>query len=71
MSDTGRKTTLVVSLIAAAAAVAVVSGLYWWRMRHARPGAPDLRGVSDILSECQARMRDIRNQLGELSLPDT
>ncbi len=63
MSDAGRKTTLVVTLISLAASIAVVSSLYWWRMRLARQDRHALRGVSEILSECNARMRDIQAQL--------
>lgn len=66
MNDANRKTTLVLSLIAASAAIAAVSYLYWWRLRAGRNSPPSLRGVNDILTECYAKMRDIQADLGQL-----
>lgn len=63
MSETGRRTTLLLTLIGAAASIVAISGYYWWRWRITRQEHSELRGVSEILSECHARIRDIQAQL--------
>jgi len=69
MSDASKKTTVAVTLISVAATIAVLSALYWRRVRIARQENQTLRGVSEILSECNARMRDIQSQLGSVPSP--
>lgn len=63
MAETGSKTSVAITFIAAAAALAVVSSLYWWRMRTGAADRTDLRDVRDILDECRVRMRDLQTQL--------
>lgn len=63
MSDAGRSTAWTVGLIAVAASMAIVSGLYWWRVRTATQDRHVLRGVRDILSEFSARMEELEAKL--------
>ena len=64
--DSGRHTSLLLGFVAAAAGIAVMSYLYWWRTRQMRERPASLASVGDILSECHARMRDIQAHLSTL-----
>ncbi|MCC6728233.1 MAG: hypothetical protein IT208_02730 [Chthonomonadales bacterium] len=55
-----------VGLIAAAAGVAAVSYILWVRLRSAGERVAPLRSVTDLLDDCYARMRDLREQVMEL-----
>ena len=68
MEDGSRRTALVIGAVAAAAGVAIGSYILIWRMRAARqrPGVP-LRTVSEILTDCYTKMRDIQSRLTELN----
>jgi hypothetical protein len=54
------------SLIAAATGVAVVSYLFWLRARTDQQGVPPLRNVTDVLSECYVKMRELQAHLADL-----
>lgn len=66
MSDNNRRTAFVIGAIAAAAGIAVASAILI-RNRRAQAAAPTLRSVSEVLSDCYARMRDIQSHLSELT----
>jgi len=65
MSGAQRRTSWAVGLIVAAASLAVVSGLYWWRLRSADRERQVLRGVRDILAEFRTRMEDLQSKIDE------
>jgi hypothetical protein len=65
-----RHTALLIGFVAAAAGVALASYLYWWRIRSMRNRPSGLASVSDILTECNAKMREIQSHLSALSTAD-
>lgn len=64
MTDGNRRFALVVGALAAAAGVAVATYVYYERAQ--RSGAPRLRPVTDVLSDCYTRLRDLREHLADL-----
>jgi len=70
VNEGSRKTALVIGAVAAAAGVALASYLFVWRRRCAqRVVEPPLRSVSEMLSDLQAKMKDLQNHLAELMPP--
>lgn len=70
-SSTGA-VVLTVGLVAGAAAIAVLSYLYWWRVRSLDGPGGSLRSVADILSECHNKMREIQSHLASVAdTPDS
>lgn len=69
MNEGSRKTALVIGAVAAAG-VAIASYLMLWRRRTARREEPTpLRSVTEMLSDLQAKMRELQNHLAELTPP--
>ena len=68
MNEGSRKTAIVIGAVAAAAGIAVASGLL---IRRRRAGTPidttALRNVGEVLNECYRKIKDIQNHLSEIS----
>lgn len=66
MNEGSRKTALVIGAVAAAAGIAVASGLLIRRRYYARP-QETLHSVSEVLNECYRKLRDIQGHLTEIA----
>jgi hypothetical protein len=66
VNEGSRRTALVIGAVAAAASLAIASYLYMWRRRSEPSLSPPLRNVSDLLSDCYAKMREIQSHLSEI-----
>lgn len=66
MVEGRQRTYLIVGLVAAAAGVALASYVAWRGAQPADDKEPEMRHVTDILSDCYAKMRDLETQLAAL-----
>lgn len=71
MSESSRKTGLVLGAVVAAAGIVLASSLYMWRLRGERGEEPKPRSVSEVLSDCYARIRQMQADLSALGAPQT
>ncbi|HXG24829.1 MAG TPA: hypothetical protein VNJ09_09760 [Chthonomonadales bacterium] len=71
MSESSRKTGLVLGAVVTAAGIVLASYLYMWRLRAERSEAPKPRSVSEVLSDCYARIRQMQADLSALGTPQT
>ena len=65
MNDNGRKLTFILGTVAAVAGVAVASYLYFQRSSQ-HEEQPQLRNVSEILTDCYAKMNELQRNLAAL-----
>lgn len=66
VNEGSRKTALVIGAMAAAAGIAVVSGLLIRRRRYGRPHE-SLHSVSEVLNECYRKLGDIQGHLSDIA----
>lgn len=66
MVEGRQKTYLIVGLVAAAAGVALASYVAWRGSQPTETPEPEMRHVTDILSDCYAKMRDLETQLAAM-----
>ena len=67
MNEGSRKVALVVGAIAAAAGVAIASYVYMGTgRRKAHPAAERLRNVSEVLSDCYTKIKELQQHVAEL-----
>jgi hypothetical protein len=68
VNEGSRKTAIVIGAVAAAAGIAVASGLLIRRKRSSSPiDTAALRNVGEVLNECYRKIKDIQNHLSEIS----
>lgn len=70
MNEGSRKTALVIGAVAAAAGIAVASGLLIRRRYYSNP-QQSLHSVSEVLNECYRKLRDIQGHLAEIANAST
>ena len=66
MNEGSRKTALVIGAVAAAAGIAVASGLLIRRRYYGRT-EDSIHSVSEVLNECYRKLRDIQGHLSEIA----
>lgn len=71
VSESSRKTGLVLGAVIAAAGIVLASSLYMWRLRAERSETPKTRSVSEVLSDCYARIRQMQADLRALDVPQS
>jgi hypothetical protein len=69
VSESSRKTGLVLGAVVTAVGIVLASSLYVWRLRAERGEEGKSRSVSEVLSECYARIRQMQADLSALNIP--
>jgi hypothetical protein len=67
VNEGSRKTALVIGAVAAAAGIAVASGILL-RRRYSSQSRPSLHTVSEVLSECYRKLKDIQGHLTDITV---
>jgi len=66
VNESSRRLTFILGAVAALAGVAVASYLYFGRLNEADEDNPPLRNVSEILTDCYAKMNELQRNLADL-----
>jgi len=66
VNESSRRLTFILGAVAALAGVAVASYFYFGRMNDSDEDNPPLRNVSEILTDCYAKMNELQRNLADL-----